>query len=90
QRYKLDRIYHADNYFKLLDGAEYSVPMELLVYRQKLEVELNELTRNELNWLMQNEPVVDNPDGLSDQVEAFRGRHSGDPGKVIEIRVDYY
>ncbi len=90
QRYNLDRIYHADNYFKLLDGAEYSVPMELLVYRQKLEVELNELTRNELNWLMQNEPVVDNPDGLSDQVEAFRGRHSGDPGKVIEIRVDYY
>lgn len=88
-RYKLDRIYHADNYFKLLEGAEYSFPLELLVYRQKWDGDLNALTRDELNWLRQNEPIVDNPDGLSNQVEAFRRRHSGDSSKVIEIRVDY-
>ena len=85
-RYELSRIYHADNVFRMLDGTEYSFPLELLLYRSKNSGSPEPLTIDEHTWLIDHEPIVENPDGLADQVEAFRRRN---PGGVVNVRVEY-
>ncbi|MCX6645749.1 MAG: hypothetical protein NTY09_05250 [bacterium] len=88
-RYELSRIYHADNVFKLFDGSEYSFPLELLLYKPKQGVDLQPVSDHELAWLIDNEPIVDNPNGIADEVEAFRNRNRGNSERVVEIRVEY-
>jgi len=87
-RYALSRIYHADNVFRLIDGSEYSFPLEMLLYTRTSSE--NPVSAIERTWLIEHEPLVDHPDGLAAEVDDFREYYSGNTDRIVELRVDYY
>ena len=74
--------------FKNLIGIEHMFPLELVRYRTRPGIDLTPMNPDELEWCRAHDPVHETPDALSDEVEAFRAMHIGDPEKVITFRVD--
>lgn len=85
-RYELDAIYHMEYYFIDSMGVEHTFPFEMIRYRPISEDSLVPLTEEEREWFMENQPIVEDPDRLGREVEAFRERYSDDPDKVIFFR----
>jgi len=87
QRYELDAIYHIEYYFTDYSGVEHTFPFEMIRYRPVSNDSLVPLTEVEKQWFLENQPMVDTPDRLAEEVETFRERYSDDPEKVIFFRI---
>ncbi len=83
RRYRLDAIYHIDYCFVDNVGVEHCFPFEMVRYRPVSEDALVPLSEEEIRWFTEHQPIVDTPDRLREEVEAFREEN----GEIV-FRVD--